>query len=112
MLNWERNLVISSNSRLTSGRPSFAGKPLILKPWQCWLVSKPFGWVNKATGVRRFRETYIEISKGNGKSPLAAALCNYMAFGEGEIGSEVYTAATARQQARYVFDPASKMLQE
>jgi hypothetical protein len=89
----------------------FAGKPLILQPWQSRLVSKPFGWVNKATGLRRCR-TYIEISKGNGMSPLAAALCNYMAFAEGEIGSEVYTAATARQQARYVVDPASKMLQD
>jgi phage terminase large subunit-like protein len=90
----------------------FAGKPLILQAWQCWLVSTAFGWLSKATGLRRFRETYFEISKGNGKSPLAAALCNYMAFAEGEIGAEVYTAATARQQARYVFDPASKMLQD
>jgi phage terminase large subunit-like protein len=81
-----------------------------LEPWQCWDIAVPFGWVEKETGLRRFREWYSEIAKGNGKSPISAALALYMAFFDGEPGAEVYCAAWSALQARYVFDPARQMI--
>lgn len=83
-----------------------------LEPWEVFLISIPFGWINKVTGLRRFRRTYSEIAKGNGKSPLMSAICSYMAFADNEPGAEVYTAATSRAQARVVFDVTQAMLRK
>jgi phage terminase large subunit-like protein len=90
----------------------FAGKPLILEPWQCFAYCTPFGWVHKQTGLRRYRRVYLQVAKGNGKSPVVAALCNYMGFADGEPGAEVYTAAHGIKQARVVFDTSRAMLEK
>jgi len=45
----------------------------ILQPFQIWLVSSLVGWVDDS-GLRKYIEALILIPKGNGKSPLAAAL--------------------------------------
>jgi phage terminase large subunit-like protein len=47
-----------------------AGKPFTLALWQAFIVGSLFGWYN-ADGTRRFRVGYVEVGKGNGKSPLA-----------------------------------------
>ena len=44
--------------------------PFTLELWQCFIVGSLFGWKGE-DGWRRFRTAYIEIGKGNGKSPLA-----------------------------------------
>lgn len=58
------------------------------------------------TWVRRFRTAYIEIGKGNGKTPLAAGLGLYMMIGAGEHGAECYSAAVGRDQAGICFRDA------
>ena len=50
-----------------------AGSPFKLEPFQQFIIGSIFGWVC-ADGSRRFRTAYIEIGKGNGKSPLAAGV--------------------------------------
>jgi hypothetical protein len=44
--------------------------PFKLDPFQQFIVGSLFGW-KSADGFRRFRNAYVEIGKGNGKSPLA-----------------------------------------
>jgi phage terminase large subunit-like protein len=88
----------------------WAGTPIRLQPWQDWIVTRAFGWRRQDGAGRRFRRAYIEMGKGNGKSALAAALCLYCAFADGEPNSEVYATATSRDQARRVFDAATRML--
>ncbi len=88
----------------------FVGQKLSLEPWQCFILTTVFGWVSKATGLRRFRRAYIEVAKGNGKSALSSAVSNFMAFSDGEPGAEVYSAATTRDQARIVFSVSQAML--
>lgn len=85
------------------------GTPVRLEPWQVWVVLVLFGWVDSATGHRRYREASIWLPKGNGKTPLAAllALC-VLVVGKG--GEQVYSAATTQDQARLVFDAARDML--
>ena len=46
----------------------FAGKPLVLEPWQMFVFGSIFGWVDKKSGYRRFRTVTIEIPKKNGKA--------------------------------------------
>jgi len=41
---------------------------------------------------------------------MSSPLCNYAAFGEGEPGAEVYSAATTREQAKVVWSVSHAML--
>ena len=87
----------------------WAGSPIKLSPWQGFCLINLFGWVHKDTGLRRFRSGYIEVGRKNGKSTFVAPVGLYMVGFDGEAGSEVYSAATSRDQARIVFDAARDM---
>lgn len=43
-------------------------KHLVMQPWQHFIVGSMFGWVNKDTGMRRFRESLIFVGRKNGRS--------------------------------------------
>ena len=85
------------------------GKPFILAPWQVFIVHVGFGWVDRKTGLRRFREIYLEVPRKNGKSFLSAAIGLYMFVADEEYGSEVYVGANGEHQANKVFAPAWQM---
>jgi phage terminase large subunit-like protein len=87
----------------------WAGKNLILEPWQCFILTTVFGWVYKETGIRRFRRGHVEVPKGNGKSALSSGIALYMLCADKEPGAEIYSAATTRPQAKLVFDVAQAM---
>ncbi len=93
--------------RLSEGE--FSGKEFILHPWQQFIIGSLFGWKG-ADGFRRFRTAYIEVGKGNGKSPMAGGIGLYMLAADGEPGAEVYAAATMRDQARILFRDAAHMV--
>jgi phage terminase large subunit-like protein len=86
------------------------GTLIILEPWQCFFFAIPFGWVRKKDGLRRYREIDAEIPRKNAKSTMAAIIGLYMAFVDGEPGSEVYSGAATEKQAHEVFAPAWKMV--
>jgi phage terminase large subunit-like protein len=88
---------------------SVAGKLFILSDWQRFIVGSCFGWY-AAEGQRRFRIAYVEIGKGNGKTPLAAAVALYGLVADGEAGAEVYSAATSREQAGICFNDAKQFV--
>ena len=92
----------------TKGR--WAGRNFKLLPWQEQIIRDLFGTV-KEDGNRQFVTAYIEISKKNGKSELAAAVALYLLYADGEASPEVYGAAADRQQASIVFDVARNMVQ-
>jgi phage terminase large subunit-like protein len=87
---------------LTLADGEHAGQPFTLQPWQAFVVGSLFGWL-APDGFRRFRTAYVEIGKGNGKTPMAAAIALYLALADGETGAEVYTAAVSRDQAKICF---------
>jgi len=82
---------------------------MILEPSQIFEVASLFGWVDKVTGLRRFRRAYLKKARKNGKSPLAAAIGLFMLAADGEPGAEVYCGATTQDQAWEVFRPARLM---
>lgn len=92
--------------RHTKGR--WAGQVFELLAWQRIVVRAVFGW-KRADGTRRFRTLYIEIGRKNGKTGFAAGLALYLAFASGEMGAEVYCAATDKAQAGICFREAAKM---
>ena len=91
---------------------SFDGMPFILTPNQKFIVGSIFGWkiiqknVEKKYWLRRFKTAYIEMGKGNGKSPLAAGIGLYGLTFDEEAGAEIYAAATQRDQAGILFRDA------
>jgi len=85
-----------------------AGSNIKLEPWQVFILCQVFGWL-KPDGTRRYRRAYIEIPRGNAKSTMSAAVALYMLCADGELGAEVYSFATTRDQARIVFDCAREM---
>lgn len=87
--------------RLTSDE-GLEGKPFELAPSQAFIVGSLFGWKN-ADGSRRYRVAYIEIGKGNGKSPLAAGIGLYMLTADGENSGQVYSCAVDKDQAKVSF---------
>ncbi|KKK60420.1 hypothetical protein LCGC14_3024540, partial [marine sediment metagenome] len=84
------------------------GELIELEDWQCFLLTTIFGW-KRADGLRRYRTAYIEVARKNAKSTLAAAIALYMLCADGEVGAEVYSAATTRDQAKIVFQTARLM---
>ena len=82
---------------------------LQLEDWQCFFVCAVYGWLEKATGLRRFRVALLEVPRKNGKSALSAALGLYHLTADGEYGPEIYSAATTEKQAWEVFRPARQM---
>lgn len=86
-----------------------AGYRITLEPWQVFILTAVFGWVDD-DGYRRFRRVYIEVPRGNGKSALSSGVSLYMLCADGEGGAEVYSLATTRDQARIVFGDAQHMV--
>jgi len=92
--------------RLDKGQ--FEGKPFILEPAQAFILGSIYGW-KKANGFRRFRRVYVEMGKGNGKSPMAAAIGMYALVADGEAQAEVYAGASMKSQAMVIFRSATMM---
>lgn len=103
------NRVCRFAAQMRHTKAEWAGQPIVLEPWQLFIVCSLFGWKNKA-GYRRFRNAYACIPRKNGKSVVAAIIGNYMAWADGEPGAEVYSGAGSEKQAWEVYRPARLML--
>lgn len=68
-----------------------------LEPWQIFVLTTVFGWIKLSDGKRRFRRSYIEVPRGNGKSAISSGVGLYMLAADGEMGAEVYALPSARR---------------
>lgn len=80
-----------------------------LEPSQVFVVASIFGWVDRATGKRRFRVADLFVPRKNAKSTLAAGIGLYGLTADFEFGAEIYSGATSEDQAGEVFKPAKLM---
>lgn len=87
-----------------------AGKPYLLQDWEKDIVTNIFGWKNKISNLRKFREVFIYLPRKNSKTTLSAAISLYMLLGDGEQGAEGYFLASTREQGRISFDIMSSMI--
>lgn len=95
---------------LKHSKGEWAGKPLVLEPWQMFIIGSLFGWKRLEDDMRRFRVAYVEVPRKNGKSTIVAGLGLLLAFFDDEPGAEVYAAATKREQAKIVWGEAYRMV--
>jgi phage terminase large subunit-like protein len=96
--------------KLKHYKGEWAGRPIVLEPYQKFRLGSIFGWVHIDTGLRRFRTAYNEIPRKNGKSLEAAVVAVYTTFYDTEPGAEGYTLATKLSQAMLVFGDAKKLV--
>lgn len=87
-------------------------KHLVMQPWQHFVVGSMFGWINKSTGVRRYRESLIFVARKNGKTELESGLADYMAGFDGENGPNVYFLANSQKQASLLYEGSRTMIKK
>lgn len=88
-----------------------AGKPVELELWQAFCIGSLYGWL-RADGTRRFRRSFTEVGKKNGKSLIAGGIGILDGFFNNEAGAQVYAAATKREQAKLVWGAAKTMVEK
>lgn len=90
----------------------WAGKPVILELFQKAYISALFGFIDKETGLRRYKESMFYVSRKNGKSTMLSGIAAYMLVADGEAGAEIYSCATKKDQAKLVFDETLNMIKQ
>ena len=82
------------------------GKPFILQDWQKFLIYAVYGWIRKDNDTRLIRQAYLQISRKNGKTSLAAALALSALIGDGEPGASVDIVAPSSAQSHIALTAA------
>lgn len=87
---------------------AMVGKPFFLPSYTTFVVGSLYGWY-RADGRLRFRHAWLELGKGQIKSPLAAAIGLYTLGYRGIPRAECYAIAKDRNQANVLFGDAVAM---
>ena len=90
----------------------WAGKAIKLELWQKAFIQAAYGFIDKDTGLRRFRKILVFVARKNGKSTIDSGLGNYHLTKDGEKGAECYSVAVKKDQAKIVWEEAKKMIQK
>lgn len=85
------------------GKP-LRGVPLVLLPWQKFIIYNIMGFYEKGTDIRKYKEAFIYIARKNGKTSFAAALAWALALYYRRSGSTCYIVAAALKQALESFN--------
>ncbi|HGS2299814.1 TPA: terminase large subunit [Streptococcus pneumoniae] len=82
---------------------SIRNKPLLLQPWQHFVVVNLFGFYYKGTNERRFKEELIMLARKNGKTSFTAAIALAYQILDTDSGSKCYIVANSVKQAMEAF---------
>lgn len=78
--------------------------------FQEFILGSLFGWVHKETGKRRFLDSYVQLSRQQGKSVLNAILGIKCSSFDGYNYAQIYCTATKSDQARIVMEEIEKFI--
>lgn len=95
-----------------NSKGEWAGKSIKLELFQKAYIAALFGFIDRDTGLRQYRESLFYVARKNGKTTMLAGLAAYMLTADGEGGAEVYSIASKRDQARILFDETHNMIQQ
>ena len=82
---------------------SIRNKPLLLQPWQHFVVVNLFGFYYKGSNERRFKEALIMLARKNGKTSFTAAIALAYQILDTDSGSKCYIVANSVKQAMEAF---------
>lgn len=80
-----------------SGRP-MRGRPLILEPFQLFIIYNLCGFFLPGTDIRRFQESMWMLARKNGKTPFATAFCWAMGLWYSKSFSKIKTVSGSMKQ--------------
>lgn len=80
-----------------SGRP-MRGRPLILEPFQLFIVYNICGFFLPGTDIRRYQEAMLMLARKNGKTPFATALCWALGLWYSKSYSKIKTVSGSMKQ--------------
>lgn len=103
IINIIQGTLVHAKGEDLDGNP-LMGKPLILEPWQVFIVYNLFGFYYKGTNNRRFKEAFIEVGRKNGKTTLVAGLAWAVSILQRSSGSTCYIVASALKQTMQAFN--------
>lgn len=86
-------------------------QPLRCKGFQDFVFGSWNGWVIKDTGYRRFRTSYMQVARQNGKSLGNAVPSLYYGNFDGYMYPQVYAVATKEAQAKIVLGECYKFIE-
>lgn len=79
-------------------------------PFQCFILGSINGWRIKDKDYRRYRTSYVQLARQNGKSFLNGILAAYYGnFTKYKYG-QIYCTATKKEQALIVFNEITKFI--
>ena len=90
----------------------WAGKPVLLELFQKAYISALFGFIDKETGLRQYKESMFYVARKNGKSTMLSSIALYMMIADGEGGADIFSVATKKEQANLIFDETHNMIKQ
>lgn len=90
----------------------WAGKTISLELFQKAKIQLIYGWLEKSTGKRRFREVIDIRGRKCGKSTETAGIEQFMLIADGESGAEIYCTANKKDQSNLIFNEAANMREQ
>lgn len=96
---------------LRHSKGKLGGKLIVLELWQKAILATIFGFID-IEGNRQYRKALLIVGKKNGKSTLASGIGLYMQLADGELGPEIYSAATKKDQAKIIWQEAKRMVRK
>ena len=79
-------------------------------PFQCFILGSLNGWRTKSGSHRRFRTSYVQLGRQNGKSFLNGILAAYYGNFDRYRYGQIYCTATKKDQALIVFNEIVKFI--
>ena len=96
-------LVVHKQGQSLDGEP-LTNKPLILQPWQVFMIYNIVGFYWTGTNERRYKEAFIFVPRKQGKTLTIAALAFALALLERKSGAKIYIVAASQKQACQSFE--------
>lgn len=78
--------------------------------FQCFILGSLNGWRTKEKSYRRYRTSYVQLGRQNGKSFLNGILACYYGNFDGYNYGKVFCTATKQDQANIVWDEVAKFI--
>ena len=96
-------LMVHKQGEALDGTP-LTNTPLILQPWQVFVVYNIVGFYFKNTNERRYKEAFIFVPRKQGKTLFIAALSFALALLERKSGAKIYIVSASLKQACQSFE--------
>ncbi|MEX3621872.1 terminase large subunit [Viridibacillus arvi] len=103
------DIIINYAETLTIGEGD-EKQPLILEEFQAFIFGSLHGWVHKETDYRRFRSSYIQLGRQQGKSMMNGVFGTFYGNFDGYNYGQIYCTATKQDQAKIVLNEMIKFI--